>query len=70
LFAHGYAGAGNIIGSTFKDIAGIIALVEDKSRVGVCFDTCTHVFPPSPSLADDCAGFGVCFQVTLMLRYA
>ncbi|KAJ2927952.1 hypothetical protein H1R20_g9150, partial [Candolleomyces eurysporus] len=34
------AGAGNIIGSTFKDIADIIALVEDKTRVGVCFDTC------------------------------
>ncbi|KAL1595085.1 DNA-(apurinic or apyrimidinic site) lyase [Paraconiothyrium brasiliense] len=34
---------GNTIGGQFKDIAGIIELVEDKDRVGVCLDTC-HVF--------------------------
>ncbi|KAF5319096.1 hypothetical protein D9611_014086 [Ephemerocybe angulata] len=34
------AGAGNVIGSSFKQIAAIIALVEDKTRVGVCVDTC------------------------------
>ncbi|KAF6747645.1 xylose isomerase-like protein [Ephemerocybe angulata] len=34
------AGAGNVIGSTFAQIAAIIALVEDKTRVGVCVDTC------------------------------
>jgi AP endonuclease-1 len=33
----------NIIGTTFQDLAGIIALVEDKSRVRVCLDTC-HLF--------------------------
>lgn len=37
------AGAGNIIGSTFEDLRDIIALVDDKSRIGVCLDTC-HVF--------------------------
>ncbi|EGO21301.1 hypothetical protein SERLADRAFT_373106 [Serpula lacrymans var. lacrymans S7.9] len=37
------AGAGNIIGSLFEDLAGIIRQVEDKSRVGVCLDTC-HMF--------------------------
>ncbi|KAF9476426.1 AP endonuclease [Pholiota conissans] len=37
------AGAGNIIGSDFSHLAGIIELVEDKSRVGVCIDTC-HTF--------------------------
>jgi len=37
------AGAGNTIGSTFEELAGIIDLVEDKSRVGVCYDTC-HAF--------------------------
>ncbi|CZR50230.1 probable endonuclease 4 [Phialocephala subalpina] len=37
------AGAGNIIGSTWEDLRDIIALVEDKSRVGVCIDTC-HSF--------------------------
>ncbi|KAF2845421.1 AP endonuclease [Plenodomus tracheiphilus IPT5] len=34
---------GNTIGGTFEDLASIIELVEDKSRVGVCLDTC-HVF--------------------------
>lgn len=37
------AGAGNVIGSTWEDLRDIIALVEDKSRVGVCLDTC-HAF--------------------------
>lgn len=37
------AGAGNVIGSTWEDLRDIIALVEDKSRVGVCIDTC-HTF--------------------------
>jgi AP endonuclease-1 len=34
---------GNTIGSTFEEIAEIIAMVNDKDRVGVCLDTC-HVF--------------------------
>ncbi|KAI9739901.1 MAG: hypothetical protein M1818_004957 [Claussenomyces sp. TS43310] len=37
------AGAGNVIGSTFEDLRDIIALIEDKSRIGVCIDTC-HSF--------------------------
>lgn len=37
------AGAGNVIGSTFEDLRDIISLVEDKSRIGVCLDTC-HSF--------------------------
>ncbi|KAJ3495136.1 hypothetical protein NLG97_g3608 [Lecanicillium saksenae] len=37
------AGAGNVIGSTWEDLRDIIALVDDKSRVGVCIDTC-HAF--------------------------
>ncbi|ESZ90838.1 hypothetical protein SBOR_8783 [Sclerotinia borealis F-4128] len=36
-------GAGNVIGSTWEDLRDIIALVDDKSRVGVCLDTC-HTF--------------------------
>lgn len=36
-------GHGNIIGGRFEDLAAIIAGVEDKSRVGVCIDTC-HSF--------------------------
>ena len=37
------AGAGGVIGNCFEDLAGIIAEVDDKSRIGVCLDTC-HVF--------------------------
>lgn len=37
------AGSGNVIGSTWEDLRDIITLVDDKSRVGVCIDTC-HAF--------------------------
>ncbi|KAI5239505.1 AP endonuclease [Aureobasidium subglaciale] len=37
------AAGGNVIGSTFEDLRDVIALVDDKSRVGVCLDTC-HAF--------------------------
>lgn len=37
------AGQGSHLGHTFEQIARIIELVEDKSRVGVCIDTC-HAF--------------------------
>ncbi|EIW67850.1 hypothetical protein TREMEDRAFT_33014 [Tremella mesenterica DSM 1558] len=33
----------NIIGTSFSDLSSIISLVEDKSRVRVCLDTC-HLF--------------------------
>ena len=31
------------MGSRFEDLAGIIDGIEDKSRVGICLDTC-HMF--------------------------
>ncbi|CAG8478328.1 5615_t:CDS:2 [Acaulospora colombiana] len=37
------AGSGNVVGSKFEELAKIISLVQDKSRVGVCIDTC-HAF--------------------------
>jgi len=37
------AGGGETLGRSFEQLADIIALVEDKSRVGVCLDTC-HLF--------------------------
>lgn len=43
------AGQGNVIGCTFEDLRDIIALVEDKTRVGVCIDTVCCIsatFPP------------------------
>ncbi|KUI53908.1 DNA-(apurinic or apyrimidinic site) lyase 1 [Cytospora mali] len=36
-------GHGNIIGGKFEDLRDIIAGVDDKTRVGVCVDTC-HAF--------------------------
>lgn len=37
------AGGGNVIGAAWEDLRDIIALVDDKDRVGVCIDTC-HAF--------------------------
>lgn len=37
------AGQGSNLGYSFEQLAAIIDGVEDKSRVGVCFDTC-HAF--------------------------
>jgi deoxyribonuclease-4 len=37
------AGQGTSLGRSFEELAMILALVEDQTRVGVCFDTC-HVF--------------------------
>ena len=34
------AGAGNVVGGRFEDLRDIIRDVEDKTRVGVCIDTC------------------------------
>lgn len=45
------AAGGNVIGSTFEDLRDVIALVEDKSRVGVCLDTC-HAFAAGYDLRD------------------
>ncbi|KAH6650166.1 xylose isomerase-like protein [Chaetomium tenue] len=36
-------GSGNVVGSRFEELRDIIALVDDKARVGVCIDTC-HAF--------------------------
>jgi deoxyribonuclease IV len=37
------AGQGSNLGYTFEQLAQIIDKVEDKSRVGICIDTC-HMF--------------------------
>jgi len=37
------AGQGSNVGYTFEHLATMIDKVEDKSRIGVCFDTC-HAF--------------------------
>ncbi|MEA2489677.1 MAG: deoxyribonuclease [Acidobacteriota bacterium] len=37
------AGQGSCLGCTFEELGRMIDLVDDKSRVGICIDTC-HVF--------------------------
>lgn len=43
LLIEGTAGQGSNVGYRFEHLAAIIEGVEDKSRVGVCLDTC-HTF--------------------------
>lgn len=43
LVIENMAGQGNVVGGKLEHIRDIIQLVEDKSRVGVCLDTC-HSF--------------------------
>ena len=45
------AGQGSTLGRTFEELAEIIALVEDQTRVGVCLDTC-HVFAAGYDIRD------------------
>jgi len=37
------AGQGSCVGCTFEELGAMIEAVDDKRRVGICFDTC-HVF--------------------------
>ncbi|MBB3188012.1 deoxyribonuclease IV [Microbacter margulisiae] len=46
------AGQGSNIGFDFQHLADIIAQVEDKSRVGVCIDTC-HAFTAGYDLREE-----------------
>ncbi|MBA3579053.1 MAG: deoxyribonuclease IV [Gemmatimonadaceae bacterium] len=51
------AGGGTVLGSTFEDMAGLIAAIPEPSRarVGVCFDT-AHVFAAGYDLISDYDG--------------
>lgn len=54
------AGQGSNLGYTFEQIAYIIDRVEDKSRVGVCIDTC-HAFAAGYDLKSE-SGFQETFE--------
>jgi deoxyribonuclease-4 len=45
------AGQGSTLGRTFEELAAIIDQVENKSRVGVCLDTC-HIFVAGYDIRD------------------
>lgn len=64
------AGQGSNVGFAFEHIARIIELVEDKSRVGVCIDTC-HAFAAGYDISTE-AGFTQVFNEfdkTIGFRY-
>lgn len=54
------AGQGSNLGFTFAQIGHIISKVEDKSRIGVCIDTC-HAFAAGYDLAN-AAGYEAAWQ--------
>ncbi len=45
------AGQGTTLGRTFEELAAIIDQLEDKSRIGVCMDTC-HIFAAGYDIRD------------------
>jgi deoxyribonuclease-4 len=45
------AGQGTTLGRSFEELAALLALIEDQTRVGVCFDTC-HVFAAGYDIRD------------------
>ena len=46
------SGRGNLIGNNLQDIKDVIDMVENKSRVGVCLDTC-HSFASGYDISDE-----------------
>ncbi len=59
---------GNYIGKNFAQIAEIISLIEDKSRIGVCFDTC-HVWDGGYDIKNDLPGVLDEFDKVIGLKY-
>ncbi len=64
------AGQGSNLGHSFAQIAEIIEQVEDKTRVGVCLDTC-HLFAAGYDLrtAESCAEVFSDFSDTVGFEY-
>lgn len=62
------AGQGSNMGHRFEHLAYIINKVEDKSRVGVCIDTC-HTFTAGYDLKDDYEGVWHEFEDVVGLAY-
>ncbi|GKX56045.1 putative endonuclease 4 [Leminorella grimontii] len=64
------AGQGSNLGYKFEHLATIIDGVEDKTRVGVCIDTC-HAFAAGYDLRtkEDCEKTFACFERTVGFKY-
>lgn len=54
-------GKGTEIGGAFEDLAAVIDRIEDKSRIGVCFDTC-HVHDAGYDIVHDLDGVLAAFD--------
>lgn len=59
---------GNYIGRTFEDLSEIIELVNDKSRIGVCMDTC-HVWDAGYDIKNNLEGVLKEFDKVIGLKY-
>ena len=64
------AGQGSNLGFSFEQLAYIISLIEDKSRVGVCIDSC-HAFAAGYDLSTPAGYTGVWkeFDEVIGLKY-
>lgn len=62
------SGKGTEVGRTFEEINSIINLVEDKSRVGVCLDTC-HIHDGGYDIVNDYEGVKHSFKSVIGLGY-
>ena len=61
------AGQGSEIGSTFRELAQIIDLLDQPDRIGVCLDTC-HVFCAGYDIRSDPDGVLTAFDREVGLR--
>jgi AP endonuclease-1 len=62
------AGQKNAIGNTFDQLKRIIEYVKDKSRIGVCFDTC-HAFAAGYDLRNEYDQVFQKFEDSVGMRY-
>ncbi len=64
------AGQGTNLGYKIEHLARIIELIDDKSRIGVCIDTC-HTFVSGYDLRtkDDCENFWTEFDEKVGIQY-
>ena len=62
------AGQGSNVGNRFEEIRYIIDRVEDKSRVGVCIDTC-HTYSAGYDIVGDYDGVFAEFERVIGLEY-
>lgn len=62
------AGKGNEAGKTFEEVKSIIDLVEDKSRIGVCLDTC-HINDGGYDLVNNYEEVITLFDKIIGLKY-